>query len=100
MNPDIYIQRYFDADYRGFNGCTLVINANTPRLFTAGTPGPTVIFKQLDHLSLIHYPARLVIHQVKMTKEGHRPITLPENKRQDYAVGLTSAILDQAGISR
>ena len=33
MNPDIYIQRYFDADYRGFNGCTLVINANTPRLY-------------------------------------------------------------------
>lgn len=39
-------------------------------------------------------------HQVKMVKEGHRPITLPENKRRDYSVGLTKAILDQAGITK
>lgn len=37
-------------------------------------------------------------HQVKMTKPGHRPITLPANKRRDYPPGLTSAILSQAGL--
>lgn len=39
-------------------------------------------------------------HQVKMTKPGHRPITLPEHKRRDYPPGLSEAILKQAGISR
>jgi len=34
-------------------------------------------------------------HQVKMTKEGHRPITLPQHKGRDYQPGLTSAILKQ-----
>jgi predicted RNA binding protein YcfA (HicA-like mRNA interferase family) len=37
-------------------------------------------------------------HQVKMTKSGHRPITLPEYKRRDYARGFTAAILRQAGL--
>ncbi len=37
-------------------------------------------------------------HSVKMTKEGHRPITLPAHKRRDYQPGLTAAILKQAGI--
>jgi predicted RNA binding protein YcfA (HicA-like mRNA interferase family) len=37
-------------------------------------------------------------HQVKMEKPGHRPITLPAHKRGDYAPGLTSAILRQAGL--
>jgi predicted RNA binding protein YcfA (HicA-like mRNA interferase family) len=37
-------------------------------------------------------------HQIKMTKPGHRPITLPINKRQDYPVGLSQAILRQAGL--
>lgn len=35
-------------------------------------------------------------HVVKMTKSGERPITLPSNNRQPYAVGLTAAILKQA----
>lgn len=39
-------------------------------------------------------------HQVKMVKAGHRPITLPENKRRDYPPGLREAILKQAGITR
>lgn len=39
-------------------------------------------------------------HQVKMTKPGQRPITLPDNKRRDYPVGLRNAILKQAGISQ
>ena len=39
-------------------------------------------------------------HQVKMVKDGHRPITLPENKRRDYPAGLREAILKQAGIQR
>ena len=39
-------------------------------------------------------------HNVKMTKKGHRPITLPQHKGQDYGPGLTSAILKQAGIDR
>lgn len=37
-------------------------------------------------------------HQVKMTKSGCRPITLPENKRREYPPGLTSAIRKQAGL--
>lgn len=32
-------------------------------------------------------------HQVKMTKKGCRPITLPQNKGRDYPPGLRSAIL-------
>ena len=37
-------------------------------------------------------------HNVKMEKPGHRPITLPKHKGQDYSAGLTRAILRQAGI--
>jgi predicted RNA binding protein YcfA (HicA-like mRNA interferase family) len=37
-------------------------------------------------------------HNVKMTKEGQRPITLPKHKGQDYSSSLTRAILRQAGI--
>lgn len=37
-------------------------------------------------------------HQVKMEKKGHRPVTLPANKRRDYPPGLTDAILKQAGL--
>lgn len=39
-------------------------------------------------------------HQVKMEKPGMRPVTLPQNHGRDYSVGLTSAILTQAGIVR
>lgn len=37
-------------------------------------------------------------HSVKMVKAGHRPITLPKHKGQDYSAGLTRAILRQAQI--
>lgn len=37
-------------------------------------------------------------HVVKMTKPGQRPITLPMKSGQDYGVGLTRAILKQAGL--
>jgi predicted RNA binding protein YcfA (HicA-like mRNA interferase family) len=37
-------------------------------------------------------------HVVKMEKPGHRPITLPANKRRDYPPGLRAAILKQAGL--
>lgn len=37
-------------------------------------------------------------HQVKMTKPGCRPITLPQNRGRDYPPGLASAILRQAGL--
>lgn len=38
-------------------------------------------------------------HVVKMTKPGHRPITLPHDKGGGgYARGLTAAILRQAGL--
>lgn len=43
-------------------------------------------------------PGRRGKHQVKMTKPGERPITLPHHKGQDYAAGLTAAILRQAGL--
>lgn len=38
-------------------------------------------------------------HQVKMTKDGERPITLPMHKGRDYAPGLRVAILRQAGLT-
>lgn len=37
-------------------------------------------------------------HNVKMEKVGHRPITLPKHKGEDYSVGLTRSILKAAGI--
>lgn len=37
-------------------------------------------------------------HTVKMIKEGRRPITLPMHKGEDYGVGLTDAVLKQAGL--
>lgn len=37
-------------------------------------------------------------HQVKMTKDGHRPITLPQHKGRDYPRGLAAAIVKQAGL--
>jgi predicted RNA binding protein YcfA (HicA-like mRNA interferase family) len=37
-------------------------------------------------------------HQVKMTKEGCRPITLPQHKGRDYPTGLARAILKRAGL--
>ncbi len=32
-----------------------------------------------------------------MEKAGQRPITLPQNRGNDYGPGLTNAILKQAG---
>lgn len=37
-------------------------------------------------------------HNVKMTKKGERPITLPHHRGSDYGVRLRSAIMDQAGL--
>jgi predicted RNA binding protein YcfA (HicA-like mRNA interferase family) len=37
-------------------------------------------------------------HQVKMTKPGQRPITLPENKRRVYSKGFEAALRRQAGL--
>ena len=37
-------------------------------------------------------------HQVKMTKPGCRPITLPENKRATYSKGFEAALRRQAGL--
>ena len=37
-------------------------------------------------------------HVVKMTKPGHRPITLPRHKGATYAKGLDAAIRRQAGL--
>jgi predicted RNA binding protein YcfA (HicA-like mRNA interferase family) len=38
-------------------------------------------------------------HNVKMTKPGRRPITLPRHHGRDYGRGLTRAIVRQAGIN-
>lgn len=35
-------------------------------------------------------------HQVKMRKQGRRPITLPHHKGGDYPPGLSAAILREA----
>jgi predicted RNA binding protein YcfA (HicA-like mRNA interferase family) len=37
-------------------------------------------------------------HVVKMTKPGHRPITLPQHRGEDYSPSLRDAILRQAGL--
>lgn len=37
-------------------------------------------------------------HVVKMTKEGHRPITLPMHRGETYGLNLTHEILKQAGL--
>ncbi|HEU5142016.1 MAG TPA: type II toxin-antitoxin system HicA family toxin [Solirubrobacterales bacterium] len=37
-------------------------------------------------------------HQIKMTKKGCRPITLPQHKGRDYPTGPAQAILKQAGL--
>jgi predicted RNA binding protein YcfA (HicA-like mRNA interferase family) len=38
-------------------------------------------------------------HQVKMTKAGERPITLPMHKGKDYSPGLSAAIRRQADLN-
>jgi predicted RNA binding protein YcfA (HicA-like mRNA interferase family) len=38
-------------------------------------------------------------HVVKMTKPGHRPITLPRHRGTTDGAGLTRAILRQAGLN-
>jgi hypothetical protein len=37
-------------------------------------------------------------HQVKMTKSGMRPITLPENKRRSYSKGFEAQLRREAGL--
>jgi predicted RNA binding protein YcfA (HicA-like mRNA interferase family) len=37
-------------------------------------------------------------HQVKMTKDGNRPITLPEHKRRAYSKRLEAELRRQAGL--
>jgi predicted RNA binding protein YcfA (HicA-like mRNA interferase family) len=38
-------------------------------------------------------------HNVKMTKQGQRPITLPRHHGQQYSRALARAILRQAGLT-
>ncbi len=37
-------------------------------------------------------------HVIKMTKEGHRPVTLPYHGGQTYGKDLSAAIRRQAGL--
>lgn len=37
-------------------------------------------------------------HNVKMEKDGCRPVVLPMHKGRDYSPGLRAAILQQAGL--
>ena len=37
-------------------------------------------------------------HVIKMTKPGHRPITLPHHRGSTYGKGLDGAIRRQAGL--
>lgn len=37
-------------------------------------------------------------HQVKMTRPGYRPITLPENKRRAYSKGFEAQLRREAGL--
>jgi len=38
-------------------------------------------------------------HQVKMTKPGHRPITLPEHKRRAYSRGFEAQLRREADLN-
>jgi predicted RNA binding protein YcfA (HicA-like mRNA interferase family) len=38
-------------------------------------------------------------HQAKMTKPGHRPVTLPENKRRAYSKSFEAQLRRQTGIA-
>lgn len=37
-------------------------------------------------------------HNVKMEKDGMRPITLPKHRGEEYSTGLTRGILKAAGL--
>jgi predicted RNA binding protein YcfA (HicA-like mRNA interferase family) len=37
-------------------------------------------------------------HQVKMTKAGHRPVTLPENKRRAYSKRFEAQLRREVGL--
>ncbi|MDQ3986891.1 MAG: type II toxin-antitoxin system HicA family toxin [Actinomycetota bacterium] len=37
-------------------------------------------------------------HQVKMVKEGERPVTIPQYQGKALPIGLSQAILKQAGV--
>lgn len=37
-------------------------------------------------------------HQVKMTKPGLRPVTLPENRRRAYSKGFEAQLRREAGL--
>jgi hypothetical protein len=37
-------------------------------------------------------------HQVKMTKDGQRPITLPEHKRRAYSKGFEAQLRREAAL--
>ena len=37
-------------------------------------------------------------HQVKMTKPGHRPVTLPEHKRRAYSKGFEAQLRRETGL--
>lgn len=39
-------------------------------------------------------------HQVKMTKQGWRPITLPDNHRRAYSKGFEAQLRREAGLNR
>ena len=39
-------------------------------------------------------------HNVKMSKPGQRPVTLPHHGGKDYSKGLWAAILREAGLIR
>ena len=69
--------------------------------YPAGTPYPKVL-NQRGMKKLLEANGWVETvggkHMVKMEKPGHRPITLPANKRRDYPSGLRAAILKQAGL--
>jgi hypothetical protein len=39
-------------------------------------------------------------HQVKMTKQGRRPITLPDNHRRAYSKGFEAQLRREVGLGR
>ena len=39
-------------------------------------------------------------HQVKMTKQGKRPVTLPDNHRRAYSKGFEAQLRREVGLDR
>jgi predicted RNA binding protein YcfA (HicA-like mRNA interferase family) len=70
-----------------------------PRRYLRWSPVPATQKEWIKHLQRQGWTLeRGGKHQVKMTKPGHRPITLPEHKGRAYSKGFEAELRRQAGL--